>query len=170
MSRTYLAHHELGSDVVVVVVVTTIIISIIIIYTITITIITIIVIIITIIVMQAVTLQALEAVSARLRDKKLAVRKEAALQLAAVFRFVLPTTFALWVVLNGQAIYALCAVLCSNMAKRRLMLLPVPDKCPPHDAIMLNQAIKGFKQFGSSDLASRVVRQSAQEVGCSLCC
>lgn len=37
--------------------------------------------------MQTVTLQALEAVSNRLRDKKLPVRKEAALQLAAVFRF-----------------------------------------------------------------------------------
>lgn len=36
--------------------------------------------------MQTVTLQALEAVSNRLRDKKLPVRKEAALQLAAVFR------------------------------------------------------------------------------------
>ena len=45
--------------------------------------------------MQAVTLQALEAVSARLRDTKLAVRKEAALQLAAVFRFVQPI-FLLW--------------------------------------------------------------------------
>ncbi len=88
--------------------------------------------------MQAVTLQALEAVSARLRDKKLAVRKEAALQLAAVFRFVQPTTFALSVTLNGQAIYALRAVICSNLAERRLMLLQVPDKCPPHDAIMIN--------------------------------
>ena len=37
-------------------------------------------------VLQTVTLQALEAVSNRLRDKKLPVRKEAALQLAAVFR------------------------------------------------------------------------------------
>ena len=36
--------------------------------------------------MQTVTLQALEAVSNRLRDKKLLVRKEAASQLAAVFR------------------------------------------------------------------------------------
>ncbi len=53
--------------------------------------------------MQAVTLQALEAVSARLRDKKLPVRKEAALQLAAVFRCVRPTNFALWVIQNGQA-------------------------------------------------------------------
>lgn len=35
---------------------------------------------------QTVTLQALEAVSNRLRDKKLPVRKEAASQLAAVFR------------------------------------------------------------------------------------
>ncbi len=67
--------------------------------------------------MQAITLQALEAVSARLRDKKLAVRKEAALQLAAVFRFVAPTTFALWAILNGQTIYALCAVLCSDLAE-----------------------------------------------------
>lgn len=36
--------------------------------------------------MQTVTLKALEAVSNRLRDKKLPVRKEAAAQLAAVFR------------------------------------------------------------------------------------
>lgn len=35
---------------------------------------------------QTVTLQALEAASNRLRDKKLPVRKEAAAQLAAVFR------------------------------------------------------------------------------------
>ena len=35
---------------------------------------------------QTVTLQALEAVSNRLRDKKLPVRKEAASQLASVFR------------------------------------------------------------------------------------
>ncbi len=48
------------------------------------------------------------------------------------------------------------------------MLLQVPDKCPPHDAIMLNQAIIGFKQFGSSDLASSTVRKCAQQVRCNL--
>ena len=36
--------------------------------------------------MQTVTMQAMEAVSQRLRDKKLSVRREAATQLAAVFR------------------------------------------------------------------------------------
>ena len=41
---------------------------------------------------QAVTLEALEAVSGRLRDKKVAVRKEAAQQLAAVFRYSTGTT------------------------------------------------------------------------------
>lgn len=121
-------------------------------------------------VVQAVTLQALEAVSARLRDKKLPVRKEAALQLAAVFRCVKPTIFALWAILDGQAIYALCAVPCNDSAERRLMLSQVPDKCPPHDAIMLNHAIIGFKQFGSHDLGSSMVTQYAQQVRCSLCC
>ena len=137
--HTHLAHHELESDVIIIIIINiVIIIIIIVVIVITIVVFINIVIIRIIIVMQAVTLQALEAVSARLRDKKLAVRKEAALQLAAVFRFVQPTTFALSVTLNGQAIYALRAVICSNLAERRLTLLQVPDKCPPHDAIMIN--------------------------------
>ena len=40
----------------------------------------------TVLCLQTISLQALEAVSNRMRDKKLTVRKEAATQLAAVFR------------------------------------------------------------------------------------
>ena len=55
------------------------------------------------------TLQALEAVSNRLRDKKLPVRKEAASQLAAVFRYAKCKLRGAQCSTGGIGLYITCA-------------------------------------------------------------